>query len=357
VVLARSLVQLEDAVQEAGPQLLFDSLQRRPRYMVMWHALADGIPSVAERVLQPEGIEAQHTVKGQWQHWRLHFLQAVRPLLGCLRSLATMKTAAAAAEPEAEVKGAADAPATVASRATSSCQSPAGPAAEQNGSAPDQGSSSSSSTTGGTGSRSSTGSSSTGSGCGIGSSSSNAEQVKWAYLLQLQQYSPRWTAAAATFDKKWPSFEAMTTCSAVDEEVLSSQRHAQLYTDAVDLCSALIDAAPVTVVCNNLGCKGLADVSEAAAPARLVPAASAATAVLPATRLTGSGTSMHAVSWLQLDLVVHLSSHVPPSRVCCIQTAFGSSSTDFGKATAGNVCCRHDQNISAVEEARTIMKT
>jgi uncharacterized membrane protein YgcG len=282
VVLARSLVQLADAMQAAGPQLLFDSLRCAPRYMVMWHALSNGSPSVVESQLQLGGDVARHTAEGQWQYWQLHFLQAVQPLLGCLRSLAMIPAAAAAAAAaaavlEAEGQGAVDLHANVgavASLLTVGCQSPAGPAAEQGGSAADKGSSSNSSSSGGTGSSSISGCDS---GCSCSSSSSSssstafsAQQVKWSYLLQLQKYSPCWTAAAATFNEKWPSIDEMLTSAAV-EELLFSQRHAELYGDAVTLCRALAAALPVTVVCNNLGCESLADVSEAAASCKACP--------------------------------------------------------------------------------------
>jgi hypothetical protein len=88
--------------------------------------------------------------------------------------------------------------------------------------------------------------------------------VKWGYLLQLRQYSPGWAAAAATLIENWPSLEKLVTSTAA-EEVFSSQRCAQLYIDAVALCRALADAAPITVVCNNPNCESLAGVSEAAA--------------------------------------------------------------------------------------------
>jgi hypothetical protein len=41
--------------------------------------------------------------------------------------------------------------------------------------------------------------------------------------------------------------------------------------EAVGLCRALADAAPITVVCNNPSCENLAGVSEAAASCKACP--------------------------------------------------------------------------------------
>jgi hypothetical protein len=268
VVLARSLVQLVDAMEAAGPQVLFCSLQRSPSYVVMGQALSDGMLVVMERALPLWGDAARHTAEAQWQYW--HVVQAVFPLLSCLRCLGMLRTATPAAELEKLEEGAADLPANagaVASLPTGCCQSTAGLAAKQGGSAAVGGSITSSS---GTGSSSSDGgggagssSSSSRSSSSGGSSSGSASEVKWGYLLHLQQYSSGWAAAVAAFNEKWPSFEELTT--AVEKELLSSKRHAQLYFDVVTLCRALADAAPVTVVCNNPSCESLTNVSEAAA--------------------------------------------------------------------------------------------
>jgi hypothetical protein len=48
------------------------------------------------------------------------------------------------------------------------------------------------------------------------SSSSSAEQVKWGYLLHLLHWNPRWTAAVAAFDAKWPGFEDLPAAALRD---------------------------------------------------------------------------------------------------------------------------------------------
>jgi hypothetical protein len=237
VVLARSLVQLAGAMEAAGPQLLFDSLQRRPQYLMIWLQWSGKGPVYLSRSVHPVGEEQQHTVERQWRCWQSSFLVALQPLLACLRELGMAPSAAAALQ-EAQEEAEALRP------QAGACTATALPASER--AATDQGS------TGGP------------TACADGSSCSSGQQVKWGYLLHLQQCSPRWAAAAAAFDAKWQKNGMLPA-------TVAAQQFTQLYQDAVCLCRALVDAAPITVVCNNPGCESLADVSEAAASCKACP--------------------------------------------------------------------------------------
>jgi hypothetical protein len=250
VVLARSLAQLADAMQTARAELLYKCLLRRPKFTVMWlseeqhrsgHTTRDPGP-------RPGNGEEQHS--GQlrfWQYWQQRVLQALQPLLASMRSLG-MAPAAPTAAAAAAVGPAAN------------LQASAGPmtgmlADEEASSALDQSSSSSS-----TGSPSNEGSSRS------NSSSSSAQQVKWGYLLWLQQCSPRWAAAVAAFDAKWPDWEAVATADLpASLAAAAAEQLTERFDDAASLCRVLAAAAPITVVCNNLKCDNLAGVSEAAA--------------------------------------------------------------------------------------------
>jgi hypothetical protein len=254
VVLVRSLLQLADALQAAGPQLLFDCLMARPVYPLMWRGWSNqgtGTMSL-DRRLGPATVQqaerAVVTAEAQWCYWQLSFLQVLQPLLACLRKLGMTPTPLEAAVGAKEdrilsVRTAAAAEAGVASantlleggRCAADCDSRA---------------------------RSSTSSCSSNATVECSSSGSSVQQVKWGYLLHLQQLSPSWAAAAAAFDAKWPH------CSWVEGSGVNMHELTQLFEDAISLCRALADAAPVTVVCNNPDCEGLADVSEAAASSK-----------------------------------------------------------------------------------------
>jgi hypothetical protein len=219
VVLARSLVQLADAMQAVGPQLLFRTLMAQPYVRNKW-------------LVGPEGIGVSMTVLGhtaatQWRGWQAIMLRTMRPVLGAIMRLDTVPPGAAAS-------GGVAAPAFAAAAAAQ----------------PED--------AGGTSSGSS------GSGTG--------QQVKWGYLLQLQQASPRWAAAVAAFDAKWPGwrddakFAVGQSASGPSNEAM--QQMQQQYTDTVELCRSLTAAAPLPLLCNNPGCDSLARVSEAAAASK-----------------------------------------------------------------------------------------
>jgi hypothetical protein len=102
---------------------------------------------------------------------------------------------------------------------------------------------------------------------------SSADQRKWAYLLRLQQASPRWAAALAAFDAKWPGWRddaqtAVALSASVPVSGEAMQQLQQQYTDTLELCRALAAAAPLPLVCSNPSCESLARVSEAAAASK-----------------------------------------------------------------------------------------
>jgi hypothetical protein len=207
VVAARSLVQLADAMQGAGPQLLCRSLTACPKYISSWDAeRGDGA------VLLQQVGPGSGNARMRWHTWQRHMLQA---MLQAVRAFT--RTGAPA--------GHAGAAATAATAAASTSGEP-----------------------------------------------SSAEQAKWGYLLQVQQYSERWAAAVAAFDAKWPDCrDDVPGCAAVSaansgDEVM--RRTEQQYTDALELCRALAAAVPLPLACNYLGCESLHRVSEAAAASK-----------------------------------------------------------------------------------------
>jgi hypothetical protein len=99
-----------------------------------------------------------------------------------------------------------------------------------------------------------------------GSSSSSAassQQVKWGYLLRLQQINPQWAAALAAYEAKQQDWEEVAT--GAPRSCAAAAAAAEQYTAAIELCRALVTAAPKTVICNNPSCENLGGVSEAAA--------------------------------------------------------------------------------------------
>jgi hypothetical protein len=182
VLLARSLVQLADAKQAAGPQLYFNCVMSGPIYKLMWESERENLSTLKVRVLGPKGGEEQHSVELQWQYWQQAVLQALQPLLAGIRSLG-VTPAAAGVEDAAAAQQQADVSPGTGLLASESA------AADQVSSSIDTGSGST--------------------GAGRSSSSSSAEHVKWGCLLRLQQCSPRWAAAVAAFDAKWPGCEAV----------------------------------------------------------------------------------------------------------------------------------------------------
>jgi hypothetical protein len=216
-----------------------------PSFALMWLSEKADCSSQFHKMLGPRGGQQQHTVEGQWQYWQQAVLGALQPLLACMRSLGMAPPAAAAATAEEVDEGPVAPPPADAGLVTN---------AQAGGSAAtDQGCSSSSS------------SNSTGNASNAGGNSISAnQQVKWGYLLRLQQASPRWAAAVAAFDVKWPGCKALAEGDLPASAAAAAQL-VELYDDAVGLCRTLAAAAPITVACNNPSCESLAGVSKAAA--------------------------------------------------------------------------------------------
>uniref|UniRef100_A0A383V4W0 MYND-type domain-containing protein n=1 Tax=Tetradesmus obliquus TaxID=3088 RepID=A0A383V4W0_TETOB len=216
VVLARSLVQLADAMEAAGPQLLLQSFLGQPLYGLSW---CEGVPGdIHNLVPRPYGTLQQHTAEVQWHFWQMFVLQSALRMLSALGRL--------------ELD-----PATQSAVAASTAAAAAAAVA------PPAGSSTS------------------------GSCSSSNSQVSWGYLLQLQQSSPRWAAAVAAFDVGGLHNLDLTAAQVLPgNPVLNTVR--QQYTAAIQLCRTLVAEAPLPVVCNNPSCENLAGVSEAAAASK-----------------------------------------------------------------------------------------
>jgi hypothetical protein len=196
VVLARSIVQLADAMEAAGPQLLFDSVMAQPGFgsalTAASHVATDLGRIIALHVteLQPMGGQQQHSVLGQWQCWQLAVLHATGTLFGALNLLGLVLDM-----PASEV--AADAAA--ATTATSAALTPArtGPTSSNEGhDAPITAADGSGNSSSGSSSSAAPSSSSS------APSSSSSQQVQWSYLLQVQ---PRLVAAVAATPSQAPS--------------------------------------------------------------------------------------------------------------------------------------------------------
>jgi hypothetical protein len=235
VVLARSLVQLADAMEAAGPEVYLKSLLGRPVFRMQWlNEPAAGGHTYSTLQVLPVGRVNQHTAEVQWQVWQLRVLQLMQHLWAAFKAIGLASSAAAAGEPAA----------TAASTSAAASETLAGhPVAD-----PQEGGASSSS--------------------GSSSNSSRADpQAKWGYLLRLQQCSRQWAAAVAAYGANQPNWQG------VEEGTLPStgaaaEQHSQQYAEAVGLCRALAAAAPLPVVCNNPSCGNMDGVSEAAAASK-----------------------------------------------------------------------------------------
>jgi hypothetical protein len=243
VLLARGVVQLVDAMNAAGPQLLFRSLKSEPGYELMWQPGGGKVYHIDLAKIMLCGDPAQRTQKLQWQFWQVAVLRTLQPVMHSLRVLGAIalpgdEEGDAYADDAELHTAAAAAPAAVGGAA-------AGPGDAASSRSAVQASAASS------------------------SSSSTNKQVKWSHLLQLQQYSPEWAAAVAAFSIQWPRW---WTENADDTYSLFLRGTAvvmptmqQQYDDAVELCRTLVAIAPLPVVCNKPDCENVGGVSEAAA--------------------------------------------------------------------------------------------
>jgi hypothetical protein len=95
----------------------------------------------------------------------------------------------------------------------------------------------------------------------------SSQQVKWGYLLRLPKINPQWAAALAAYEAKQQDWEEDTSGALPSSAAAAAaaEQHTQQYTAAIELCRALVTAAPITVICNNPSCENLGGVSEAAA--------------------------------------------------------------------------------------------
>jgi hypothetical protein len=243
VVFARSFVQLADAMEAAGPEVYLKSRLGTPRFRMRWlnePATGNDAATVgalfATEEFHPYGREDQHNAEVQWQAWQLAALQIMQRLWAAIKSVGIAAPAAAAAEPTAAA--AAGTSAVSETLAGDACADP-------------QESSTSSSV----------GSTSNSNG------SSGRQQVKWGYLLGLQQNSPQWTAAVAAYEASQPNWDEVQA-GAMPSTAAAAEQLSQQYAEAICLCRALAAAAPLLVVCNNPSCENIEGVSEAAAASK-----------------------------------------------------------------------------------------
>jgi hypothetical protein len=116
------------------------------------------------------------------------------------------------------------------------------------------------------------------------SSSSSDMQVKRGCLLQLLRSSD-WADTVTAFDGQWPDLPAVldrhqqgieqvsvgssssssstSNVNAGNAQQQAADNISQLYADALELCRTVVAAAPLPLVCNNLGCENMAGASEA----------------------------------------------------------------------------------------------
>jgi hypothetical protein len=186
VVLARGLVQLADAMEAAGPQLLLASLTAKPLFRGCSAACENGLSREYWcQQIEPFGSSEQHTVEGQWQYWQGSVVAAFSSVAAAFNCLGA---APAAANTESPAPG---------SSTTAPCVEVAAEATADSSCRP--GSESSTSSCNAASSVHVTAcSSEAATKTGAGSSSSS-QHVKWGHLLRLQQLSPQWAAAAAAF--------------------------------------------------------------------------------------------------------------------------------------------------------------
>jgi hypothetical protein len=243
VVLARSLVQLADAMEAAGPEVFFKSLLGRPLFRMRWLNEPAAAKDTFSTQQNTPCREDQHIAEVQWQEWQLAVLKAMQQLWAAFKSVGIAQSAAGAAETAAaaaSTSAAAAATAAATATATAASEALAGDADLQIQSR-----------------RSSIGSTSN------SSSSSAGQCVKWGYLLRLQQCSPQWAAAVAAYDANQPNWEDVQA-GALPSTAAAAEQHSQHYADAIGLCRALVAA----VVCNNPSCENIEGVSEAAAASK-----------------------------------------------------------------------------------------
>jgi hypothetical protein len=230
VVLARSLVQLADAMEAAGPEVFFTPLLGEPGFPMRWLNEPEGAgDAFTVRTLLPWGGEDPHNAVVQWQVWQLAVLQVMQRLWAAFKSVGIAPLAASEL-PAASAASTSAAAASSEALADDACADPQ-----------ERSDSSSSS-----------------------SNSSGSQQVKWGYLLRLQQHRPQWAAAVAAYEAKQPNWEDVRAM-VLPSTAVAAEQLSQQFAEAIGLCRALAAAAPLPVVCNNPSCGNTKRVSEAAA--------------------------------------------------------------------------------------------
>jgi hypothetical protein len=97
VVFARSLVQLADAMEAAGPEVYFKSLLGEPVFrMRLLNKPENAGATYSTLQIVPYGPEYQHNVEVQWQIWQLRVLQVMQHLWPAFKSVGIAPSAAAA---------------------------------------------------------------------------------------------------------------------------------------------------------------------------------------------------------------------------------------------------------------------
>jgi hypothetical protein len=239
VVFARSLVLLADAMEAAGQEVCLKSVLGRPSFGMRWMnepAVGhDGVFSTHQNMALSR--EDQQHAEVHWQLWQLHVLHAMKHLWAALKSVGIATLAAAVGEPAA---------AAAASTIAAAGETLAGDACAD----PQEGIAGSSS-----------GSSSNSNGIRAG------QQLKWGYLLHLQQCSPQWAAAVAAYEASQPHWEEENAV-VLPSTAAAAEQHSRQYAEAIGLCRALAAAAPLPIVCNNPSCGNTEGLSEAAAASK-----------------------------------------------------------------------------------------
>jgi hypothetical protein len=241
VVVARSIVQLADAMDAAGPQLLLDSLTAAPAFAMGWASAYGGLICTQ---MQFVGAEHPTCVQAQ-QHWQMKVFDTITSLCSSLRAVGLLQqqqplataAAAAAGVDAAEHAGTASAGVATSSSSVSAAAGPADSAAAESS-----------------------------------SSRSSEPQIKWSYLLRLQQDSKKWRAAAAAWAASSRDMAVPLLCvfAAAMQGSSSSaaERIERSCKDSLQLARTLTAVAPLPVVCNNPSCENLGGVSEAAAASK-----------------------------------------------------------------------------------------
>jgi hypothetical protein len=219
VVAARSILQLADAMEAAGPQLLLVSQNAAPAFKVAWgSAFTNAMICNQVRRAVPERMTV-------WQHWIFRVHDTVTHLCVALYDLGLLL------QPQEHA-------------GTAARQAAAGvAAAEQAGTVTSSSSSSSSST-------------------GV--------QSRWSYLLYLKQSSKKWRAAAEreASSRDMAIFRVLAAAMHGSSSMAAGELE-RCFKESLQLVHTLAAVAPLPVVCNNPSCENLSGVSEAAAACRV----------------------------------------------------------------------------------------